>query len=79
MPSKIELDDYLSREHHALRSDPDIRLNHLHRVTTRHHQRPELCVMAFDHRNRLEEMTLKSGADLYRIPVLKQLILQASC
>lgn len=34
--------------------------------------------MAFDHRSQLEEMAIKSAADLHRIPVLKQLILQAS-
>ncbi|MBU4683794.1 5-dehydro-2-deoxygluconokinase [Cedecea davisae] len=78
MPSKIELDDYLAREHQVPRPDLDARLNHLHRVTTRRRQWPELCVMAFDHRSQLEEMALKSGADLRRIPVLKQLILQAS-
>ncbi len=35
MPSKIELDDYLSRAANVPRPDLDPRLNHLHRVTTR--------------------------------------------
>jgi 5-dehydro-2-deoxygluconokinase len=78
MPSKIELDDYLARADHVPRPDLDARLNHLHRVTTRRRQWPELCVMAFDHRSQLEDMALQSGADLRRIPMLKKLILQAS-
>ncbi|QLX24309.1 5-dehydro-2-deoxygluconokinase [Citrobacter freundii] len=78
MPSKLELDDYLSRADTVPRPDIDPRLNHLHRVTTRRREWPELCVMAFDHRSQLEEMALQCGASLKRIPALKQLILQAS-
>ncbi|WP_338326835.1 bifunctional 5-dehydro-2-deoxygluconokinase/5-dehydro-2-deoxyphosphogluconate aldolase [Yersinia ruckeri] len=78
MPSKIELDDYLARADRVPRPDLDERLNHLHRVTTRRRQWPELCVMAFDHRSQLEDMALQCGADLQRIPTLKRLILQAS-
>ena len=78
MPSKVELDDYLSRAAEVPRPDLDPRLNHLHRVTTRRREWPELCVMAFDHRSQLEEMALQCGASLKRIPALKQLILQAS-
>ncbi|WHP81871.1 bifunctional 5-dehydro-2-deoxygluconokinase/5-dehydro-2-deoxyphosphogluconate aldolase [Edwardsiella anguillarum] len=78
MPSKIELDDYLSRERDVPRPDLDPRLNHLHRVTTRRRVWPELCVMAFDHRSQLEDMAMQCGASLKRIPMLKNLILQAS-
>ena len=78
MPSKVELDDYLSRAAEVPRPDLDPHLNHLHRVTTRRRAWPELCVMAFDHRSQLEEMALQCGASLKRIPALKQLILQAS-
>jgi len=78
MPGKIELDDYLAREESVPRPDLDSHLNHLHRVISRRRQWPELCVMAFDHRSQLAEMALQSGADLRRIPALKQLILQAS-
>ena len=44
---QIELDDYLSRAAVVPRPDLDPRLNHLHRVTTRRREWPELCVMAF--------------------------------
>jgi len=78
MPGKIELDDYLAREESVPRPDLDSRLNHLHRIISRRRQWPELCVMAFDHRSQLADMALQCGADLRRIPALKQLILQAS-
>lgn len=78
MPSKVELDDYLSRAHRVPRPDLDARLNHLHRVTTHRRSWPELCVMAFDHRSQLEDMALQYGASLQCIPTLKTLILQAS-
>ncbi len=78
MPSKIELDDDPSRAAVVPRPDLDPRLNHLHRVTTRRREWPELCVMAFDHRSQLEDMAMQCGASLKRIPALKQLILQAS-
>lgn len=78
MPGKIELDDYLAREESVPRPDLDTHLNHLHRIISRRRQWPELCVMAFDHRSQLADMALQCGADLRRIPALKQLILEAS-
>uniref|UniRef100_UPI0013DC336A 2-deoxy-5-keto-D-gluconate 6-phosphate aldolase domain-containing protein n=1 Tax=Serratia marcescens TaxID=615 RepID=UPI0013DC336A len=69
---------YHSRAVNVPRPDLDPRLNHLHRVTTRRREWPELCVMAFDHRSQLEDMAIQCGASLGRIPTLKQLILQAS-
>ncbi|AOV96890.1 5-dehydro-2-deoxygluconokinase [Edwardsiella hoshinae] len=78
MPSKIELDDYLARERDVPRPDLDLRLSHLHRVTTRRRAWPELCVMAFDHRSQFEEMARQCGASLMRIAPLKNLILQAA-
>ncbi|MCB5312522.1 bifunctional 5-dehydro-2-deoxygluconokinase/5-dehydro-2-deoxyphosphogluconate aldolase [Yersinia intermedia] len=78
MPTKIELDDYLSREHSVPRPDKDSRLNHLHRVTTRKQQWPELCVFAFDHRKQLADMAREAGVGEERIPKLKTLLLQAA-
>ncbi|STT52155.1 5-keto-2-deoxygluconokinase [Klebsiella pneumoniae] len=57
MPTKVELDDYLQRAESVPRPDVDERLNHLHRVTSRRQQWPELCIFAFDHRN-----SCRSGA-----------------
>lgn len=78
MPTKEELDDYLSRAKSVPRPDLDNRLNHLHRVTTRKSQWQDLCIFAFDHRKQLVDMAEKCGADLKRIPKLKMLLLQAA-
>ncbi|MCL9780743.1 5-dehydro-2-deoxygluconokinase [Vibrio sp. S4M6] len=78
MPSKEELDDYLSRAGAVTRPDLDDRLNHLHRVTTRNKHWQELCVLAFDHRIQFEEMARSCGADINRIPQLKRLILDSA-
>ncbi len=78
MPSKQELDDYLQREQEAQRPDCDERLNHLHRVTTRKQQWPELCVFAFDHRKQLVDMAREANVSEERIPVLKTLLLTAA-
>ncbi|TNH04206.1 bifunctional 5-dehydro-2-deoxygluconokinase/5-dehydro-2-deoxyphosphogluconate aldolase [Testudinibacter sp. TR-2022] len=78
MPSKKELDDYLSRAESVPRPDLDVTLNHLHRVTTRKTEWNNLCIFAFDHRKQLDEMAQKCGADPKRIPHLKTLLLQAA-
>lgn len=57
------------------RPDCDERLNHLHRVTTRKQQWPELCVFAFDHRKQLADMAREANVSEERIPVLKTLLL----
>ncbi|MGQ9445341.1 bifunctional 5-dehydro-2-deoxygluconokinase/5-dehydro-2-deoxyphosphogluconate aldolase [[Pasteurella] aerogenes] len=78
MPTKAELDDYLSRAESVPRPDLDAKLNHLHRVTTRKTQWDDLCIFAFDHRKQLVDMAEKCGADPKRIPKLKTLLLQAA-
>ncbi len=78
MPTKAELDDYLSRAESVPRPDLDAQLNHLHRVTTRKTQWDDLCIFAFDHRKQLIDMAEKCGADPKRIPKLKMLLLQAA-
>ncbi len=78
MPTKVELDDYLSRASDVPRPDIDARLNHLHRVTTRKPNWEELCVLAFDHRVQFVDMVREAGADFDSIKPLKKLILQAS-
>ncbi|WP_432460701.1 MULTISPECIES: bifunctional 5-dehydro-2-deoxygluconokinase/5-dehydro-2-deoxyphosphogluconate aldolase [unclassified Agarivorans] len=77
MPSKEELDDYLSRAAVVPRPDLDPHLNHLHRVTTRDRSWGELCILAFDHRIQFVEMAREAGADLSLIAPLKQLIFKA--
>ena len=77
MPTKEELNDYLSRAESVPRPDLDDHLNHLHRVTTRDKEWPELNIMAFDHRMQLSDLALEVGADVAMIPELKKLILKA--
>ncbi|KMV68364.1 5-dehydro-2-deoxygluconokinase [bacteria symbiont BFo1 of Frankliniella occidentalis] len=78
MPTKEELDDFLSRDQEVTRPDLDPRLNHLHRVTTRKQQWQELNVFAFDHRKQLADMASEAGVDDSRIPELKLLLLQGA-
>ncbi|MFS9532170.1 PfkB family carbohydrate kinase, partial [Klebsiella pneumoniae] len=78
MPTKIELDDYLQRAESVPRPDVDERLNHLHRVTSRRQQWPELCIFAFDHRKQLADLARETGRDEACIPQLKLLLLAAA-
>ncbi|QGU85913.1 bifunctional 5-dehydro-2-deoxygluconokinase/5-dehydro-2-deoxyphosphogluconate aldolase [Erwinia sorbitola] len=78
MPTKEELDDFLSRDKEVKRPDLDSRLNHLHRVTTRKQQWNELNIFAFDHRKQLADMAAEAGVDDSRIPDLKLLLLQGA-
>ncbi|HEY3486424.1 MAG TPA: 5-dehydro-2-deoxygluconokinase [Gammaproteobacteria bacterium] len=77
MPSREELDDYLSRADSVPRPDQDARLNHLHRVTTRNRSWEELNLLAFDHRVQFVNLAQEMGAPKDKIPALKRLILQA--
>ena len=58
--------------------DADVQLAHLHRVSVKRVQWPELCVMAFDHRAQFLDMARQAGADESRVPVLKQLLVRAA-
>lgn len=78
MPTKEELDYYLENESDIPRPDQDAALNHLHRVTTREKEWPELCVLAFDHRAQFVEMARQADIDVSHIPYLKKLIWQAA-
>lgn len=77
MLHKTGIDDYLTRASSVPRPDLDERLNHLHRVTTRKKQWENLCIFAFDHRKQMVEMANKVGANIERLPNLKQLLLKA--
>lgn len=79
MPTEEELFDYLDRRDEVPRPDKDVRLNHLHRVTTRvPAEWPEVCGLAFDHRRQLTDMAREEHADPTRLPALKRLLVQAA-
>lgn len=78
MPTREELDYYLSNSADIPRPDRDMELNYLHRVTTRTGDWPVLLVHAFDHRVQFEEMADPMKATPARIAELKNLLLQAT-
>ncbi|HVO01984.1 MAG TPA: 5-dehydro-2-deoxygluconokinase [Candidatus Cybelea sp.] len=77
MPSRIELDDYLTRAKDVPRPDLDARLNHLHRVTNRAVQWPQVMALAFDHRSQCEALVKEVDQPLSRIGELKEIIAKA--
>jgi 5-dehydro-2-deoxygluconokinase len=77
IPTREELDDYLSRSSSVPRPDLDDRLNHLHRVTAPRRSWPDIYALAFDHRSQFEDMVAEFDADHSKIFQLKSLISQA--
>ena len=77
MPTKIELEDYLSRASEIDRPDQDEHIQLLHGATTRHSQRNNLCVLAFDHRRQLEDLIASTARSGERIVAFKELVCQA--
>lgn len=78
IPTEEELFYYLKHSEQIPRPDKDEALNQLHRVTTRMpKRRPEVCVLAFDHRKQLTDMAAETGADPACITTLKQLLVKS--
>lgn len=78
MPTREELDYYLSHSDTIDKPDIDPELNYLHRVTTQAGRWESLYIHAFDHRIQLEEMAREADQPLTRIPALKELLYQAT-
>ncbi|MDO4682032.1 MAG: 5-dehydro-2-deoxygluconokinase [Lautropia sp.] len=76
MPSPAEVEYWLTKQA-GLRPDLDEHLQHLHRVSIRRPQWPQVCVLAFDHRSQFEALVAGHGVDYDEIPRLKQLIFSA--
>ncbi|MCB6185333.1 5-dehydro-2-deoxygluconokinase, partial [Leeia sp. TBRC 13508] len=75
MPTPVELDYFLKNQ--PAKPAEDATLNRLHRVTVPRVSRDEVLVFAFDHRNQFFDVVQKTGADISRLPKLKQLFVQA--
>ena len=73
MPTPAELAHWFSGQRHS-RPDQDAELAHLHRVSIKRPQWPELYVLAYDHRAQFEDMARAVGADASAVPALKRLI-----
>ena len=77
MPTPAELDHWFGGQRHP-RVDADRQLAHLHRTTPHRTPRPELHVMAFDHRSQFFELARQAGAHTADIVALKKLLLYAA-
>ena len=77
MPTKAELDYFLSREDlpYRLREDGD--LEHLHWATTRSGEYDELTVLAIDHRSQFDELVQDLGCSEERVSRFKRLAFEA--
>ena len=78
MPSWTELEAFLADGGTSDRLREDARLNHLHRVTNRLEEWPEVLALAFDHRRQFEDMALGANAGTDRISKFKELIAEAA-
>lgn len=77
MPTRQELDNFIQRADQVTRPDLDPWLNHLHRVTTRRREWPQIMALAFDHRSLFEAMADECGVGREHIPQVKALIAAA--
>jgi 5-dehydro-2-deoxygluconokinase len=77
MPTRAELDEFLSRAVTPVRPDEDERITLLHRATTASRPAGDLCILAFDHRRQFEQMAAAAGASFGRIAAFKDLVAQA--
>ena len=78
MASWDELSHFLQHGSKHLRLRDDVALENLHRASTRHRQRSELAVLAFDHRAQFEDIAARHGASLDRVHAFKQLVASAA-
>jgi 5-dehydro-2-deoxygluconokinase len=78
MPSKIELESFLSRSDLPFRLREDEALEHIHWATTaRDGEYDELTVLAIDHRSQFDELAEELGCAADRVTSFKRLAFQA--
>ncbi|WP_022951059.1 bifunctional 5-dehydro-2-deoxygluconokinase/5-dehydro-2-deoxyphosphogluconate aldolase [Leucothrix mucor] len=79
IPSEEELFYYLEHAADIPKPDKSAVLNQLHRVTTTRvpASRPQVCVLAFDHRRQLTDMAKETGVSNDCIKVLKRLLVKS--
>lgn len=73
MPTPDELAHWFSGNRHP-RPDKDPTLSHLHRVSVKRKDWPELYVLAYDHRSQFLALAEETGADPARLARLKNLL-----
>jgi len=77
MPTSKELQHFLADRQRPYRLRGHKPLDDLHWSTTRHQERPELMVLAIDHRSQLMQLADEIGVSYTKIEVFKSLALQA--
>ncbi|MEO6015778.1 MAG: 5-dehydro-2-deoxygluconokinase [Polaromonas sp.] len=78
MPSWEELQFFLLHGSTTRRLREDVKLEHLHRVSTRTRVWEELVILAFDHRVQLEEIASRHGVGAERICDFKALVAEGA-
>ncbi|CAG9183363.1 bifunctional 5-dehydro-2-deoxygluconokinase/5-dehydro-2-deoxyphosphogluconate aldolase [Cupriavidus pinatubonensis] len=73
MPTPAELEHWFSGNRHP-RPDQDPQLAHLHRVSIKRKDWPELLVLAYDHRSQFDALAAEAGAEPALLPRLKLLL-----
>jgi 5-dehydro-2-deoxygluconokinase len=79
MPSAIELETFLANHSRQARLHADPALAHLHRTTAGRRAWPEVCALAFDHRQQFEALAARENAAPAQISVFKRLVAEALC
>lgn len=77
MPTRVELDAFLARATEVRSPRLGRELSHLHRVTTRRTEHPEVLALAFDHRRQFEDLAHRHATGTDRIGHFKKLIAEA--
>lgn len=78
MASWEEVQYFLQHGSSTRRLREDVKLEHLHRVSTRTRRWDELVILAFDHRMQMEEIADRYGADHERISRFKALVAEGA-
>lgn len=78
IPSRAELDYYLSYGTGLRHPDSDPVIRQLHRVATRKRSWDQVCILAFDHRRQLEEAARARGVSLSSLNRLKELVFEGA-
>ena len=78
IPGEEELLYYLENATRIPNPSTDLTLNHLHRVSFRGKENPEVFGFAFDHRKQLFELATKYGVDSNKINKIKNLFIKST-
>lgn len=77
MPTREELESFLTRTDLPFRIREDSALEHLHWATTRHAEFQELTVLAIDHRSQFDDLVQELGCSDSKISQFKRLAFEA--